>query len=793
MEKKFSLLIILILLVSPLINAGNYGSGAYSAGDYGVGEVPVTPSGGGDGGGGTTSTYECLEDSDCDINQSCDEYKCYDYECHSNAECNTEEGEVCLNNQCRKLFDIKIIDFQPKVELGTEFEFTYFLKGMADISGDVEIHFWIEKDGEVVTSGHDTIYMGEYEEKTDKTRINLPTTIESGVYTFFIQVVHEDYQANAHRTIEIFVDKETATITGKEDEKSENYLLILALIVLFVFIIAFIFYIERKKMKKLIVKEKRFIKRYKVTHLSVLLFIIFIILIYYLSSIGVISLFVKEFFINIFSWFKDYFYYIAGSVLGLVVLITTIILFKKKHIIKKFKVWQKKKKELVKKEITKPKSEKKSKLSKPKSEKLSYKYKKLLSGHKTEKLLSKYKKLFWIFLIIIILAGISSYLFYARIFILEQLQILLNNIVFFVQNIWKNIYSSFGNKYFYLVLGLIVLIMSVIIAKKNHMFEKLKSWNKKRNEKKIKRKTGEKFENIRLKKQIIGKFKNFKEIIEKHKLLFIILGILVILIIIFGVLFYYGIITIEQLDKITNDSLNFIQTRWQNTASSISNFAVKIGDFIQDYSPYIISSILGIIILLIAYSKRKSLAGFFRKLFRSLAGFSKGLFRSFKKFPKKEKTIISIILVAVMLAILIFFLFYSKILSVEKLSNFFLNIYTMISEFGKNIADGISNLLGSVTFWLYNAYANSLDWIVQNYVYLISAVLVIILGVISYLKRHNIRDISEKIKYFVIEHKKLFLILLILIIVSAVIFYLFYSKIITIGQLDGILNSAKIS
>ncbi len=164
------------------------------------------------------------------------------YECQNNSEC--EEDEICWNYQCVKLFDIKIIDFESPVELGDFFDFTYLVKGMAKINDDVEIKFWIEKDGEKVTSGSDIIYLGSFEEKTETTKIFLPTGIKSGVYTFYIQVSHRAYEAKSHRTIEISVKEGIAIIT--QIEKNLKTYIIFGLIIFILFLLL-VFYIKRKK------------------------------------------------------------------------------------------------------------------------------------------------------------------------------------------------------------------------------------------------------------------------------------------------------------------------------------------------------------------------------------------------------------------------------------------------------------------------------------------------------------------------------------------------------------------
>lgn len=351
MDKKrgFLFLVFLILLVIPLVSAGDYDAGTYSSGLYGAGEVaaaPDSPGGGGNSGGSssgvtTTPTPECSQSSDCGENKYCFENKCYEGECFDDSVCNVEEGETCWDFRCVKLFDIEILEFESPVKLGEFFDFTYFMKGMADINGDVEINFWIEQDGNIVTSGSDVIYMGSFEEKTKTKKLFLPSDIISGTYEFFIKLDFETYTVDAHRTIEIIVGKEgLVTIKFSPEIGEFRIYIIAALIGLAVFIILLVFYFERRKIRAGIVKEGRWIKKHKVSILVFLLFLILGVLVYYLKWYELITFSsINSFFANLVSWFKinvlpyfspthPYFYYVIGSIAGLLFLLILIIIVK---------------------------------------------------------------------------------------------------------------------------------------------------------------------------------------------------------------------------------------------------------------------------------------------------------------------------------------------------------------------------------------------------------------------------------------------------------------------------------
>ncbi|MEA2036837.1 MAG: hypothetical protein U9O94_04975, partial [Nanoarchaeota archaeon] len=231
-----------------------------------------SPGGGGGGGGGAVvpksieevvseTFYECSEDSDCALNQYCFEHECYNAECFDDNDC--KEDESCWNYRCIKWFDMEILEFESPVKIGNFFNFTYLVKGMAEIKGDVEIKFWIEQDGNVVTSGKDTIYLGSFEEKTKTKELFLPEDISSGTYAFYTEVTYGTYTASAHRTIGIVIDGDLARITPspKVDKPAPKveYLtyLIDSLIGLVLFALFLILYFKIRKIKTGLVKERK--------------------------------------------------------------------------------------------------------------------------------------------------------------------------------------------------------------------------------------------------------------------------------------------------------------------------------------------------------------------------------------------------------------------------------------------------------------------------------------------------------------------------------------------------------
>jgi hypothetical protein len=218
---KLKILLIVFFLSFSLVHASNYGSGTYGSGIYegtiskevSTVTIPSTASGGARGGSSRDlSALECIQSSDCGFGRYCFENSCHSGECLENSECNVGEGETCWEFRCVKLFDIKILDFESPLKLGDFFNFEYFLKGVADINGDVQLDFWIENDKEVVTYGSDTVYMGSYEDKIEKTKLFLPSSVASGVYQFMIKLRYGTYEVSSSRTIEVEVEAGIAKI-----------------------------------------------------------------------------------------------------------------------------------------------------------------------------------------------------------------------------------------------------------------------------------------------------------------------------------------------------------------------------------------------------------------------------------------------------------------------------------------------------------------------------------------------------------------------------------------------------
>jgi len=209
------------------------------------------------------------------------------------------------------IFTIRITDFQSPVKLGEFLEFSYFTRSVSSVNGAAEINFWIEKDGEIITSGSDTIYLGSSEEKTRTAEIFLPSNMKSDIYELKIDVNYREEVQKASRTVEINVEGDSATLNfgfGKS-----NIALISLLTLLAALNIYMIYRFEEKKIKGVLLKEEQFIKKHKVSFLTLSFFLILGALTYYLKLIN----FLPE--------IPLYFYY---SILGILLLL--VLFFSKK-------------------------------------------------------------------------------------------------------------------------------------------------------------------------------------------------------------------------------------------------------------------------------------------------------------------------------------------------------------------------------------------------------------------------------------------------------------------------------
>ena len=335
-----------------LANIGFLGNSTFEEAESIIPVVP--PSTGGGGSGVVSPVLECINDTECNGSSFCFENKCYAYECDADEDC--EDDKTCWIHRCVKLFDMKIIEIESPIYPGEFFNFTYFLKGVAEIHGDVIVRFWVEKDGQIVTEGFDTIYMGDFEERTESTELFLPATILPDIYNFYAEVNYDSYYARAGRVIEIQepldgIEEELPgggfftgqTIAQVGEGIRTNILPILISVGTLALLL--IIYWERKKIKKALVQEEKLVKKYRISFATGFLILILITILFNLIKFKIINFFPLNLsFTNLFEGifilfqriFKELFFLIKEYVIYLIIIILLILLIIFREKIKRF-------------------------------------------------------------------------------------------------------------------------------------------------------------------------------------------------------------------------------------------------------------------------------------------------------------------------------------------------------------------------------------------------------------------------------------------------------------------------
>lgn len=227
------------------------------------------------------------------------------------------------------IITIRILDFESPARLGDFTNFKYYLGGVSGINDVLNINFKIEKNEKIISSGSDAIYLNNSQEEIINTKVFLPSNLESGIYKLKIGVNYKNYSAESYRTIEINVKRGISLISFTNKGDLKIYIIIILLILLVFSIMTFIYRFERKKINDVLIKEKKFIKKYRLSILTLSLFLILGIIIYYLKLI------------NALLGVPIGVYY---SFLGIFLLMVLINIACKKRFIKKFTFWKKKRK-----------------------------------------------------------------------------------------------------------------------------------------------------------------------------------------------------------------------------------------------------------------------------------------------------------------------------------------------------------------------------------------------------------------------------------------------------------------
>ena len=146
-------------------------------------------SGGGGGGGGSSTGGGSLP---------------IEYGCIKQNGCSTDK--YCVNYKCVKLFNLDLLQIDSQLAPGDELDFAYLITSLSEVSGDVTIKYWLEKDGEIITSKIDDINVPSFGKKTGVGNLLLPTGLSYGAYTFNIELDYPDYVISKKQSVAIKKD-----------------------------------------------------------------------------------------------------------------------------------------------------------------------------------------------------------------------------------------------------------------------------------------------------------------------------------------------------------------------------------------------------------------------------------------------------------------------------------------------------------------------------------------------------------------------------------------------------------
>ena len=248
MHKKRSVLFLsfLILLVTPLVYAANYGAGTYTAGAYGVGEVvasPVTPPGG--GGGGCTYDWVCTNWFPAE----CPESETQERICANKGTCTGTTGmpnqiQTCTyKGPTEPIFDIflTLSDKDKEACAGEKIDVNIRLENYGKLELlDAFMTYWIlDKNNTLITELKDTRSVKD--EVNFDIAIKIPISAEQGAYRLYAQI---DYDKNktavAGESFEI-VDRTQCRVYSYFTKQTLPILgagIFLAVVVLLIFIVS---------------------------------------------------------------------------------------------------------------------------------------------------------------------------------------------------------------------------------------------------------------------------------------------------------------------------------------------------------------------------------------------------------------------------------------------------------------------------------------------------------------------------------------------------------------------------
>ena len=252
MIKKKLILLCIVLLITPLVYADNYGAGVYGAGVYG-GEV-VSPPENGNGNGAAVCTYDWV----CTnwFPAECPESEVQERVCANKGTCT---GTVGMPNQTRTcvyeglrepLFDIFLIISEQYKEIcaGQRIKAKVSLVNLGKIEPlDAFMTYWvIDENNTLIAELKDTRKVKDKE--TFNVGIKIPTSVPEGTYRLYAQIAYENKTAVAGESFEIIGGKycEIYSVITKY-----SYFILIGIISLMIVILIILLIRRIKKNKRL--------------------------------------------------------------------------------------------------------------------------------------------------------------------------------------------------------------------------------------------------------------------------------------------------------------------------------------------------------------------------------------------------------------------------------------------------------------------------------------------------------------------------------------------------------------
>jgi len=98
--------------------------------------------------------------------------------------------------------DMRITYLPVVLKAGTQLDFSFSAGNRAGPECTGEIDYWIEKNGETLSQGKDSVFLGQGEVESGDGSMLLPSKLD-GVYEFFIQMKCNDATVLANKTVEV--------------------------------------------------------------------------------------------------------------------------------------------------------------------------------------------------------------------------------------------------------------------------------------------------------------------------------------------------------------------------------------------------------------------------------------------------------------------------------------------------------------------------------------------------------------------------------------------------------------